>query len=459
MRQRGDETMWAHRRNQPCQQKPVFPADTTLARGHRTSPAGKEILMNLTTTVMTFALIVLSATCARPQEEPVWDVTRLTDRIYELTTDGGGYTVKVIASVGDDGVLLFDTGQQRTAEHLRKAVAGFGKGDPRFIITSHAHEEHSGGNIAFGPEPVIIAHESVRARLRSGGYLFDEFPDHALPDIGFADSLTLFFNGEEIKLIAFPGAHDEGDIIAWFTESRVACVAALSNGSHFPSVDSKGDVLRYPDTVARVISTLPEDVTVVPGHGEDGDMDAYRAFHNMLVETTEIVRAALARGKTLEEIKEEDVLAEWASFDGDYVDRDGWIQYLVKGFQPEEEKQTILEPVYYALRDEGAGAAVELYHDFKNNRRDEYSAGEMELVYIAYKLDLNGRVEEAMVFFELCAEEYPEGDYAYYCHHKLGDAHRAKGNREIALGHYRKSLELNPDNSGAADAIAEIEAE
>lgn len=415
--------------------------------------------MNLARIMLVVALVGHPATCALSQEEPVWETTRLTDRIYELTTDGGGYTVKVIASVGEDGVLLFDAGQKRTAEDLKEIVTGFGKGDPRYIITSHAHEEHSGGNIAFGPAPTIIAHESVRTRLRSGSYLYDEFPDYALPDIGFADSLTLYFNGETIKLMAFPGAHDTGDIIAWFTESKVVCVAALSNGSHFPSVDGKGDVLKYPEIVARVISILPEDVTIVPGHGEDGDMEDYRAFHNMLVETTEIVRAGLAAGKTMEELQEEDILADYASFDGDYVVRDGWIEYLAKGFQPEEEKENILEPIYYALRDEGTDAAVKMYFDFRNNLQDEYSAGENELIYIAYKLNLNGRVDEAMVFFELYTEEYPEGDYAYYCHHSMGDAYRERGNKVLALEHYRKSLEINPDNTGAAEAIAEMEAE
>jgi tetratricopeptide (TPR) repeat protein len=64
-----------------------------------------------------------------------------------------------------------------------------------------------------------------------------------------------------------------------------------------------------------------------------------------------------------------------------------------------------------------------------------------------------------MVFFELYTEEFPEGDYAYYCHHSLGDAYREKGKNDLALEHYRKSLQINPDNTGAADAITELEAE
>jgi cyclase len=437
--------------------EPAPGANMALVDGFSTQR--EENIMYLACILLTITIMSVPAACAFAQHDPVWDITRLTDRIYELTTDGGGYTVKVIASVGEDGVLLFDAGQKRTAEDLKRTIADFGKGEPRFIITSHAHEEHSGGNIAFGPETVIIAHESVRDRLKSGGYLYDEFPDYALPDIGFADSLSLFFNGELIRLMAFPGAHDTGDIIAWLTESRVVCVAALCNGLHFPSVDSKGDVLKYPEVVASVISILPEDVTIVPGHGEDCAMDDYRAFHTMLVETTEAVKSELARGKTLKEIQDEDALAAWASFDGDYVDRNGWIEYLVKGLLPvKDERKTILEPVYYALRDGGTDAAVELYYDIKNNRLDEYRAGETEVVYIAYKLYLNGRMDEAAVFFQLCADEFPDGEYTSYCHHRLGDIYRDRGDDERALIHYRKSLELNPENTGAADAIAEIEA-
>lgn len=416
--------------------------------------------MKLVRTMSIALLPVFCTACVFAQAEPVWEVTRLTDHIYELTTDGGGYTVKVIASLGEDGVLLVDAGQKRTAADLRATIESLGSGSPKYIISTHAHEEHTGGNAAFGPGPVIVGHESLRTRLRSGSYLFDEFPDYALPAVAFAESMKIFFNGEEIRLIAFPGAHDDGDIVVWFTESKVVCVGALSNGTHFPSVDGiGGDVLKYPETVERVIGVLPEDVTIVPGHGEDGTMEEYRAFHKMLVETTAIVRTELAKGKDAAALIEEDALADYASFDGSYVDRNGWINYLVRGMRPKERKKSVYEPVYYALRDGGTDAAIEVYYDYKNNHPDEYSAGEIELVVMAHGLDRSGRIEESLSFFELCAEEFPEGEYAYYCHHKLGEAYRERGDKELALKHYKKSLELNPANAEAEEAIAEIEAE
>lgn len=80
-------------------------------------------------------------------------------------------------------------------------------------------------------------------------------------------------------------------------------------------------------------------------------------------------------------------------------------------------------------------------------------------MYIAYKLALNGRVDEARVFFELCADEFPQGEYAYYCHQRLGGIYRERGDRDLALMHYRTSLEINPDNPAAAEAIKEMETE
>jgi len=401
------------------------------------------------------ALIVGLAYC---QDEPVFKITSLNDHLYKLTTDGGGYTVKVIASVGKDGALLVETGQGRTADDLKAALATLGAADPKYIINTHAHEEHTGGNAVFGDRPVVIGHESLRKRLTSGSYLFNEFPDFALPRLTIANSLSIFFNGEEIRLIAFPGAHDDGDIIVWFTGSRIVCVGGLSNGCHFPSVDGqRGNVLKYPEVVQQLLKILPEDVTIVPGHGEDGSMTDFRAFHNMLVRTIGIISSEMSMGKSLAALQEEDVLRDWASFEGSYVDRNQWIKYVVDGIQKPARKPTIFEPIYLALKAKGVEGALELYHDLKRNHADEYSLGEEDIVYIAYKLNQTKRVPEAMRFFEVCAQEYPAGTYAAYCHQQLADAYRAQGDSDAALKHCREVLRIDPGNARAAAMLKEIE--
>ncbi|UCD16239.1 MAG: MBL fold metallo-hydrolase [Candidatus Zixiibacteriota bacterium] len=410
--------------------------------------------------LMTLMMGAFAVASAYPQESSVFDVTQLTDRIYKLSTDGGGYTVKIIVSVGEDGILLVDAGQKATAEDLKKQVLEFGKGIPKYIISTHAHVEHTGGNSIFGAAPVVIGHKNLRTTLRSGLYLFDEFPDESLPEITFSDSMSLFFNNEEIKLIAYPGAHDNSDIIIWFTESKIVCVGALSNGSHFPSVDGgTGDIRKYPGIVGEVISILPDDVTIIPGHGEDGTIDDFRAFHDMLVETTNIVRTEMARGKDAATLQEEDVLADWASFEGSYVNRNQWIQYLARGFTNPDYKKTIFEPMYYAIKEKGVEESITHYHDLKNNHREEYEFDGNELFYIGYKLYLIDKLREAVKFFELSTNEYPEGKTTWMCYHFAGKIYREMGDKETAKAFLKKSLELNPDDTEADEILKELDRE
>ena len=160
-----------------------------------------------------------------------------------LTTDQGAYTTNTIASVGEDGVLLVDTQAEGDAEALKKVVDGFGKGSPKIIINTHRHVEHVGGNAIFGEDPIVIAHDLVPAKLRSGSYLFNEFPRATFPDITFGDTMTLWFNGEEIVLTEMSGSHDDNEIIVHFTHSKVVHLSSLANGFNFPSVDTAGDPL------------------------------------------------------------------------------------------------------------------------------------------------------------------------------------------------------------------------
>jgi len=391
------------------------------------------------------------------QENSTYAVTQLTDHIYKLTIDGGGYTVKVIASIGPDGVLLVDAGQRGHAEALKSTLASMTNEIPKIIVNTHAHMEHIGGNAAFGSSPIIIGHEKLRTRMRGGSFLFEEIPDEALPDITFADSMSLYFNGEQIKLMAFPGAHDNCDIMVWFTDSKVVCVGALSNGTHFPSVDGTwGNVYRYPEVVACVIAALPEDVLIIPGHGEDGSMSEYRKFHDMLVKTTELVRAEAGTGKDAATLAKEDILKEWSSFEGSYVDRAGWIDYLVKGLKPPDERRAIFEPMYYAWKEKGVDGAVETYRDLKRNHSDEYKFIEIQLLSIPHKLLAAGRYADAVKLLDLWFEEYPEGEYAWLAHHDLGAACMKLGDKVRARQNLKKSLELNPDNPEAKQFLEEL---
>jgi cyclase len=401
--------------------------------------------------------ILFASRPAMAQDRGGYAITPLNDHLYELSIDGGGYTVKVLASVGGDGLLLLETGQERSVEQLKAALQTLTDAAPKIIISSHEHVEHLGGNAAFGNDPLVIGHAVLKTRLRSGSYLFEEFPDASLPDITFTDSMSVFFNGEEIKLIAFPGAHTDNDIIVWFTGSKVVYVGAISNGTHFPSVDEEsGNALQYAPITQAVIGMLPEDVAIIPGHGADGTMAEFRALHDMLVKTTAIVKAGLDAGKDLETLQTEDVLKDWAAFDGSYVDRNAWLKYLVSGFHPVPSKKTLYEPMYYALKEGGADAAIAKYRDLKKNKPDEYGFTEDELVIIAYEMFTHERMPEAIKLFDLCTREFPKGTYTGKCYDYMGRAYEAQGDKDLALKSYKACLKLMPDRAYAAERVAAL---
>jgi len=404
----------------------------------------------------------LLASGAMAEEKPVYEAARLADGLIELRADGGGYTVKVIASVGKDGILLVDAGQRPSAGALMETLKTLGGGSPRILINTHSHIEHTGGNFLAGKGALIIGQENVRTRLRNGSFLWEEFTDDAIPRITFRDSMTLHFNGDEIRLIAFPGAHDASDAVVWFTKAKVACVGGLSNGHHFPSVDSVGgDALKYAETVQRVIDMLPEDVKIVPGHGEDGTLADYRAFQEMLARTTDLVRKEVAKGKDLETLQKEDVLKEWQSFEGSYVDRNGWLKYLVEAIHrkgpPGAGKLRPFEPLYRAYQEKGSEGAVAAYRELKSRHGDEYLFDDLTLITIADKLTEREEQADAIPFADLCLAEYPESRLAWYVHQILGMAHAGLGHRDLAVKNLRKSLELHPDNPEVAARLKELE--
>lgn len=384
--------------------------------------------------------------------------TRLTQRLYLLTTDQGEYTTNTVASVGEDGLLLVDTQGFGDAEALKNAVEAFGAGNPKFIINTHRHVEHVGGNAIFGRDPVVIAHDLVPAKLRSGSYLFDEFPDATFPDVTFSDSMKLWFNGEEIRLIAMPGSHDDNEIIVHFVSSKVVHLSSLVNGFNFPSVDKDGDALMFKVLVGRAVALLPEDVVIVSGHNGTGTKDDLRAYYEMLVATEEVVRTGLADGKHAPELKSEEALNEWAEYAGSYVSVDEWTDTLVAAMQPHNEnKPSIYEPMYDALKSGGIETATALYLELKSDHADKYEFTEVDLLVMGDKLLDKGRAEQAVALLELSLAEYPEGAYAWYVNYDLALAYRALGDREAATSHCRTALRLKPDNPMIAGLLAEIE--
>ncbi len=165
--------------------------------------------------------------------------TKVSGNVYMLEGAGGNIGV----SVGPDGILIVDDQYAPLADKIKAALKTLGEGKLKFVLNTHWHADHTGSNAAFGPEAPVIAHDNVRKRLSTEQR--SEFfkrttppsPREALPIITFGHSLTVHFNGEEIRVIHFPQGHTDGDSIIFFTNSNVVHMGDHFFAGRFPFVD------------------------------------------------------------------------------------------------------------------------------------------------------------------------------------------------------------------------------
>ena len=258
--------------------------------------------------------------------------TKVNGNVYMLEGAGGNIGV----SVGTDGILIVDDQFAPLADKIKATLKTLGEGKLKFILNTHWHGDHTGGNAQFGREAPIIAHDNVRKRLSTEQRL--EFfkqtvaasPKEALPVITFDQSLSVHFNGEEIRVIHFPHGHTDGDSIIFFTTSNVVHMGDDFFAGRFPFVDldSGGSVQGLTKNIGEIIPKVPAGAKLIPGHGPISTVDDLKAFHRMLIETTEIVRKKKSAKKTLDQIKKEGLPTEWKSWGEGFIKTDQWIEIV-----------------------------------------------------------------------------------------------------------------------------------
>lgn len=259
-------------------------------------------------------------------------VSKVSGNVYMLVGAGGN----IGASVGDDGIVIVDGQYAPLAEKIRAALKGITDKPVRFVINTHWHGDHTGGNVPFSQTSTVIAQDNVRKRLESGGTLgnLDSIkmevkpaPKAALPIITFEHDVTVHLNGEDIRALHFPAGHTDGDSIIFFPKSNVVHMGDDFVRYGFPFVDlgSGGSVKGMIAALEKVIPQLPADVKVIPGHGQLSDLNDVRNYLTMLKETTAIVESGIKQGKTLDQLKQEKVLAAWQKWSGDFITTDQWI--------------------------------------------------------------------------------------------------------------------------------------
>src|SRR5687768_10751725 len=292
------------------------------------------------TIVLLITLFVL-ATVPPTQAQTDWSkvevkVHKVNGNVYLLEGAGGNIGV----SVGPDGILIVDDQYAPLADKIKAALKTLGEGKLKFVLNTHWHGDHTGGNAAFGAEAPLIAHDNVRKRMSTvqENKFFKRTtpasPKEALPVITFGHSVSIHFNGEEIRAIHFPTGHTDGDSVIYFTNSNVIHMGDHFFAGRFPFVDldSGGDVEGFTKNVGDVIARLPAGVKIIPGHGALSTPDDLKLFHRMLTETTDIVRKKMAAGKTLDQIKAEGLPDEWKSWGVGFIKTGVWIEIIHRSY-------------------------------------------------------------------------------------------------------------------------------
>lgn len=414
---------------------------------------------------LTLCLLVFATTAIAGSNDH-FHVTKLAPDLLMLSTDQGSYSNNSLVFTGPDGLLLVDTHNSGDAEALRAFVDGLGFGDPKYIINTHRHVEHIGGNHVFGSAPVGIAHQFFPEKLKSGTFLFAEYPPETFPDITFTDSMELRFNNEVIRLVNIGGSHDDNEIMVYFTKHGIAHVSSVVNGFNFPSVDGDGDVLKFEGMTRKLMELLPRDVSLVSGHngqstGYDftGKWDQLPAYADMMRDTLEIARRELAASHSQQDMQAAGVFDAYQQYAGSYVSTDDWIVYVVDALTvPRDTRMDVCKPIYQVWKQEGAGAAVKHYQYLSETQQDQYDFSDVVLMGIGSKLYTKANYEDAAVFLLGSTELYPESEYGYYAHYLVARGLQKLGRNEEAISQARESVRLNEEFESAVNLLAELTA-
>ncbi len=291
------------------------------------------------------ALLLLLPGIARAQQAPDFSkveikVTKVSGNVYMLQGAGGN----IAASLGDDGILIVDTEYSPLADKIQAALKGIGITDKpvRFAINTHYHSDHSDGNVAWAARgATIITNENLRKRLENGSTIGNgpggainikqpPQPKASLPIITFDDHVSVYLNGEEIRVMHFPAAHTDGDAVVYFSKNNVVHMGDefVRYGFPFVDVNAGGSVQGMIAACEKVTSTLPAGAKVIPGHGELATMDDLREYTKMMKDTLAVVQKAMANHETLEKMKSEKILAPWQKYSGTFVSADAWIETI-----------------------------------------------------------------------------------------------------------------------------------
>ena len=262
---------------------------------------------------------------------------RITDSVYMLTGSGGNIRL----SVGEDGVFLIDDQFAPLTDKILAAVAELTDDPIQFVVNTHWHPDHTGGNENLGEAGVIIvAHENVRKRMSTEQFIaaFNNrsppSPAEALPVITFTDSITFHYNGDELRVAHMEPAHTDGDSVIFFRKANVVHMGDTYFNGMYPFIDvsSGGSIDGMIKAARRVLGQVNDQTKIIPGHGALSDVRGLRAYVEMLETVRGRVQKLVDEGNSREDVvaarPTRDFEARWG---GGFLEPDKWVGILYDG--------------------------------------------------------------------------------------------------------------------------------
>ena len=256
-------------------------------------------------------LVVFAAVSSAAEDAEIsFKSTEVAPGIFMLEGQGGFTGGNLGLLIGEDGVVLIDDGLEPLADKTLTAVAKISRDPVDFVINTHLHGDHVGGNEAFHHAgATIISQDNTRLRLseqyQTGSDDTATVKD-ALPQITFSHSMTFHLNGHEALVFHVPAAHTDGDAIIFIRDANVLHTGDVMFNGMFPFIDldSGGSVAGYIAAQEDMLSLAGPETRIIPGHGPIANRADLLAAHDMLVDARDRVQALVNEGRS-----EEDVLA------------------------------------------------------------------------------------------------------------------------------------------------------
>ena len=240
-------------------------------------------------------------------DKVVIKTTDLGNKTYMLEGEGGNITV----AVANDGVMMVDSQFAPLHDKIKAAITAISNQPIRYLLITHFHRDHTGGNEAFGKDgATIVAHESVKAHLASGtrngltGNIVPPAPPIALPKETFKDTMTVRLQDRAAELRHPADVHTDGDSTIYFADANVLATGDIVVFGRYPNIDFAygGTIDGMIRGVDEVIAFAKDDTKIVPGHGPLGTKAMIREYRQMLVDVRERIQRLKAAGKSEDEV-------------------------------------------------------------------------------------------------------------------------------------------------------------